>query len=148
VISGTYRTAKLGLFHIIGYDIEPTAGNSWLAVEFSHWNTACGQIGPVLEDVALVGPTTGLVHSPYTFLANVQPVTTTLPVTYTWQATDLASVIHTNTFRDEASFTWSQSGTKTITVTANNKEGVLVQDTHSIFIDLRHVYLPVVTAQD
>lgn len=148
VISGTYRTAKLGVFRIIGYDIEPTAGQSWLAVEFSHWNSSCGQIGPILENVSLVGPTTGLVNSPYTFLANVQPVTTTLPVTYTWQATDQGPVIKTNTFRDEVSFTWSQSGTKTITVTANNKEGILVQDTHAIFIDLRHVYLPVVTSQD
>jgi hypothetical protein len=147
-ISGTYKTARLGVFRIIGYHIEETPEESWLALEFSHWNTACGQTGPGLDSVSLIGAADGLVHLPYTFLANVQPVTTTLPVTYTWEATDQTPVIHANTFRDEASFTWSQPGTKMITVTAQNKQGVLVQDVHSIFVDLRRVYLPAVVSQN
>jgi hypothetical protein len=147
-ITGTYKTAHLGVFRIIGYNIEASAGSSWLALEFSHWNTTCGQAGVVLEEVSLVGAANGLVQTPYTFLANVQPVTTTLPVTYIWQATGQAPVTHTNTFRDEVSFTWSQPGTKTVTVTARNEEGVIVQSTHSIFIDLRRVYLPVIVRQN
>jgi hypothetical protein len=150
-ISGTYKTAHLGVFRIIGYhieDIEATEGDSWLALEFSHWNTACGQSDINLKNVALVGSTDGFVQVPYTFLANVQPVTATLPITYTWQATGQNMASHINDFRDDATFTWSQPGTKTITVTAQNKEGVFVQDIHSIFIDLRHLYLPVIASQN
>jgi hypothetical protein len=144
----TYTTARIGVFHIVGYDIEPTTGTSWLTVEFSHWNTTCGQGDIDLSQVSLAGKTSGYVNNPYTFIANALPVTATTPVTYTWQATDLNQIIHINDFRDEATFSWPQPGTKTITVTAQNKEGIFVQDVHSIFVDLRYVYLPTIISQD
>ncbi|MCB9420124.1 MAG: hypothetical protein H6667_09980 [Ardenticatenaceae bacterium] len=143
-INGTYTTARIGVFRIVGYHLEPVTGASWIALEFSHWNTACSQAGTALAEISLVGAAKGLVQTPYTFLANVLPVTTTLPVKYIWQATDQIPVTQTNTFRDEFSFIWSQPGTKTITVTAQNEAGIIVQSTHSIFIDWRRVYLPVI----
>ena len=71
----------------------------------------------------LSGPATGLKGMPYTFTASVSPVTTTLPLTYTWQVTDQAPLVVTGGLTDTQSFTWSTHGLKQIVVTAENAAG-------------------------
>jgi hypothetical protein len=60
----------------------------------------------------------------YTFLASVSPApTTTLPITYVWQATDQVPVTNRGGWDNDVSFTWDNAGTKAITVTASNAFG-------------------------
>jgi hypothetical protein len=80
------------------------------------------------------GPSTGLVNVPYVFTADVSPPTTTLPITYTWQATGLSQETHVvNDATDTMSFTWSTVGSQTVTVTATNIGGT-VSNTHAVAI--------------
>jgi hypothetical protein len=62
----------------------------------------------------------------YTFVASVLPLTTTVPITYQWQATDQTPGVSTST--SAVTFVWdiTLSGTKTITVTATNIAGSVV----------------------
>jgi hypothetical protein len=97
-----------------------------------------------LSDIVISGPTTGLVHTTYTFIANVSPSTATLPVTYYWQATEQTPVITSvYALSHTVRFTWSTTGTKTIAVTATNAGGS-ASDTHFISIKWHRVYLPLV----
>jgi hypothetical protein len=60
----------------------------------------------------------------YAFLANVSPApTTTLPITYVWEATDQTSITNRGGWDNDVSFTWDDAGTKAITVTAGNAFG-------------------------
>jgi photosystem II stability/assembly factor-like uncharacterized protein len=76
--------------------------------------------------VIITGPLTGTIETSYNFTATVNPVTTTLPLTYVWEATDQSSVTSTNinTLTNSISFTWSTPGDKIITVTVNNSVGM------------------------
>jgi hypothetical protein len=84
--------------------------------------------------VAVAGPTAGTVEADYVFTAIVGPVTTTRPLTYTWQTTGISSEVHTDRgLSDVISFTWNTTGTKAITVFATNGGGT-VTNTHAITI--------------
>jgi uncharacterized repeat protein (TIGR01451 family) len=83
--------------------------------------------------VSISGPTTGGVNAPHTFVATVSPITTTMPITYIWQATGQSPVTHTNERSDSVAFTWHTTGTQAITVTAINISGT-VASTHAITI--------------
>jgi len=85
-------------------------------------------------EVTISGPTTGTVNTAYTFTCTVGPITSTLPITYVWQATEQPSATHTSDLSDTAPFTWNTIGTKCITVTAMNAEGTIT-GTHAITID-------------
>jgi len=75
-------------------------------------------------EVTIAGPTTGITQTVYAFDATVSPITATLPITYTWQATNQSSVTHTGSDLDDTiSFIWNVTGTQTITVTAANAGG-------------------------
>jgi hypothetical protein len=87
-----------------------------------------------MDDVTISGPTSGLIQSPQTFTASVSPITSTAPVTYVWQASNLAPIMHTGGVTDTADFTWLSSGVKAITVTASNMVNT-VTDTHTITIE-------------
>ena len=91
--------------------------------------------------VALSGPAVGLINVPYTFTATIAPSNATSPITYTWQASDQATTIHTGGTSDVAAFTWSAPGVKVITVTASNEWGT-VGDTRLITTNLHQLYLP------
>jgi hypothetical protein len=72
-------------------------------------------IAPVAPvQVLMSGPTTGLTNTLYTFMASVGPISTTLPLTFTWNATDQATDVHTslNTLTDTVTSSWATSGTK------------------------------------
>jgi hypothetical protein len=100
-----------------------------------------------LDEAAVTGPPSGAVGIPHTFVATIAPLTATLPVTYTWQATGQTSQVHTNGgISDAAEFTWNVTGTQVVTVTAENCGGSDVA-TRTIVIGAEaqhHIYLPLV----
>src|SRR5690606_18802702 len=74
--------------------------------------------------LAIAGPRVGHATVAYQFSA-LLPVTTTLPVTYTWQATGQPSVTRsTNSATDMMSFNWRTLGPKTIRLLVENEAGV------------------------
>ncbi len=80
--------------------------------------------------INLSGPTAGFVNTAYDFDASVYPIAAILPITYVWRVSESANqqiVTHTlDSLYDGASFTWSATGAKLITVTASNREGAAV----------------------
>ncbi len=99
---------------------------------------------PVSASIA--GPSVGRYDSTYLFTATVSPITTTVPITYVWDATDQSSIIRTSTSLSDAiplSWTWGITGTHWITVTAINAGGNAV-GTHLITIEPFRLYLPLV----
>jgi hypothetical protein len=96
-----------------------------------------------LADIEIAGPFLGAIGDTHTFTATTSPLTASVPVTYVWEATDQAPVIHTSDLiTDSAAFGWPVSGTKTITVTALN-EGGAVTAAHLISVALiQKVFLP------
>ena len=83
--------------------------------------------------VSITGPVEGWAAIPYTFTAAVEPITTTLPLTYTWQLGGQIPITHTGGLSDTNDFIWDMPGTQLITVTASNLYGS-VSDTHPITI--------------
>ncbi len=102
-----------------------------------------------ITGVTIQGPVTGTINTAYPFTARPQPLTTTLPITYRWQATGQADVVHTGTLSHTVTFTWPNEGTQYITVTAMNPLNT-VTNTHSIVLSAAApphyptVYLPLV----
>jgi hypothetical protein len=94
--------------------------------------------------VTLSGPTIGLTGTTYTFNADVQPITATVPITYVWQVTQHDPVTHTASLQaqDTLSLTWSMTGTQVLTVTAMNSFGVAT-GTHVITLVGRTPTCPV-----
>lgn len=99
-----------------------------------------------LSGVSTSGPTEGTVNAAYVFTATVSPVTATLPITFTWQASGQAPVTHTgNGPSDWVTYTWplQAAGQQVITATAMNAESV-VTDTRTLTLAAHRVYLPLV----
>ena len=126
---GTGGDPTLGAAHsytLLARDTTPATGAAYGTV------FCPADIIPV-NDATLDGPDLGSVDVPYTFAANVAPVTATMPVSYTWEATDQGSAGSSNGLSDARSYTWALPGTKTITVTAYN--GVApISATHTVVI--------------
>jgi len=78
-------------------------------------------VGP--GGVNIKGLANGVVGQSYSFTAEVSPITTTLPVTYTWEASDWAARVQWGGITDTITFAWNMPGTKVITVTAANAGG-------------------------
>ena len=99
--------------------------------------------------VSLTGPLTGTTNTTYTFQASLQPLTTTLPVTYTWTSDEQTAVSRLvwNT-NDNITYTWPLAGSKTITLTASNGLSQ-VTTTHTIMLTAppadNKIYLPFIT---
>jgi Tol biopolymer transport system component len=89
------------------------------------------QVTPTL--VTIAGPTLGFVDTTYTFTATVDPISTTIPVTYTWDATGQSPVTNTGGISDSVIYAWTLPGSQVLTVTASNLYG-LITDTHTISI--------------
>lgn len=98
------------------------------------------------DAVAITGPTSGAPNTSYNFTAAISPLTTTTPVTYTWEITDHDMITNTNGLSDTVALTWSSAGEKVVTVTAVNSTGFSVTQTHTIDIALpeQKIYLPLV----
>jgi len=106
-----------------------------------------------VEGVTVSGPDTGAIGTSYAFSAATRPITATLPVTYTWQATGQAPLTRVGGLSDVVTFTWHTSGTQALTVTAMNAGGA-VAATHVVTTydvppnPQPHIYLPLVIKGD
>ncbi len=90
--------------------------------------------GAAPNPVTISGPTSGSLNTLYEFTAAVEPISTTLPLTMTWQASGQSTLIsQTYQLTDTAAFSWDSYGLKTITVTAENGIG-FITDTFEINI--------------
>jgi hypothetical protein len=94
---------------------------------------------------------TGTVRTAHLLSASVMPLTTTQPITYTWQASGQSPITHNTGLADSVSWSWEITGSQTITVTADNGLGV-VTDTHQIIIadapsapEIMQLFLPLVS---
>jgi hypothetical protein len=91
--------------------------------------------------VSLTGPdygavTTVAISNIYTFTANIEPVTATLPFTYTFSADGQPVQTRNHQGRSfEQAYVWTEPGIKHIQVIARNERGVVVA-THVISIGL------------
>jgi hypothetical protein len=112
-----------------------TAANSYNTVTATHLITiTVPPPAPVaLTEVQVTGPVTALVGTDVMLTAVARPVSTTQPITYTWQATGQAAVVHTGGLTDTVSFNWVDAGPKIIMVTAENSVS-MVTATHLITI--------------
>ena len=139
-----------------GVATTPDAIEAWMeASPITVTDTANGLSFPRLdctppavapESVALAAPGVGFANVPFVAGALVEPVTTTLPLTYTWEATGQATVVHAGslTLTDVISFTWALTGTQTITLTAGNALGVVTATAVITVVEAIPVYLPVI----
>jgi hypothetical protein len=94
--------------------------------------------------LSIIGPTTGSVGIPYTFTASIRLLTgtLTLPITYSWQATDRDGVVRTwDGLTDTEVFAWKVPGAKTVVVTATNAGGDIGRAEQRIAVT-GYVYLP------
>ncbi|NJL32741.1 MAG: hypothetical protein HC893_01395 [Chloroflexaceae bacterium] len=93
------------------------------------------QVDPVeLEQVTIDGPPVGEIEAEYSFTAAVEPENATTPVTYVWEADEQETITSTADLSNSQRYTWSLTGTKTLTVTASNGVGAAVTDTFQIDI--------------
>ena len=101
------------------------------------------------ESVVIEPPTVSAytINRAYTFSAGVTPITATLPITYTWQATDQAVRVVAGGPSNDQAFTWALEGAKYITVTVDNGLGSPVMGTYSLSVSAEveyFIYLPLV----
>lgn len=98
------------------------------------------------ESLSLSGPLTLPAGWPALFTAQVTPPGTTLPLTYTWEASGQAAVIHQGGLSDTLSLTWPDPGEQHITLTAANAYGAPVTITYTLTVTAPEikVFLPVV----
>jgi len=95
-----------------------------------------------LTGVDITGPVTGTAGTACVFTATAAPPTANLPITYTWSPQPAAGQSSAM-----VTYTWMTTGTKAITVTAENCGGVASSDPYTITIAAppwRYVYLPLV----
>lgn len=94
--------------------------------------------------VALDGPAAGVTQVGYTFTATAHPSTATIPLTYTWQATDQSAAVHTGGSSDTIVIKWQTPGRKRVTVAVANAGGT-VSSTYDVAISAsapNKIYLP------
>lgn len=103
---------------------DPTNGLTFPRID-------CGRRPPTTA--AIAGPATGVAGVPYRLAVATGPLTTTLPLRYTWAATGQEPVTRTAQLTDSLTLAWSTPGTKTITVTVSNAGGS-VTDTHTVTV--------------
>jgi hypothetical protein len=95
-----------------------------------------------IADLSLLGPTSGRAGISYSFNAAVLPITTTLPITYTWTATGQPKSVVAAGTNSSASFAWTTDGTKTVSVSAVNMNST-ISDTLTVTILTRfNLFLP------
>jgi sugar lactone lactonase YvrE len=98
-----------------------------------------------IDAVRLSGPALAWERQAITFVAAVQPVSATLPITYRWSVTggtEPARVRGSGGLSDTLNWAWARPGPQTITVRATNRAGTIT-GTHAIAV-WWGLYLPLV----
>ncbi|MCP4540224.1 MAG: hypothetical protein GY832_24050 [Chloroflexi bacterium] len=114
------------------YTITVTADNGSVHSDTHEITLAIGAIAPVTMHVS--GPTTGSVIFTSTFMAAVEPVSVTTPITYIWQVEGQSPVVYgAQGLSNTHIVSWSVAGTYVVTVTAEN-DGGTISETHTITI--------------
>ena len=93
----------------------------------------------------IAGNTVGLVNNTYTFKAVVNPFSTSVPITYTWEVAGYATYVSTTPSINTVAYNFSTAGTKQINLTVTNGVGSFT-DSHTIkiFTSLPYkIFLPV-----
>ncbi|RLC94218.1 MAG: hypothetical protein DRI77_11145, partial [Chloroflexi bacterium] len=86
-------------------------------------------------DASISGPTQGITDTTYTFAATVSPPTASPPFTYTWYASQHSKrVTTTSSISSTASYVWTTSGLKKISVLVQNCDSSITA-THNITIE-------------
>jgi hypothetical protein len=98
-------------------------------------------VGTAPHSVEISGPEEGMVQGNTTFNASVNPITTTLPITYVWTIDDQLTITHTSGITDEVTLSWDIPGLHSLTISASNPVGE-VFDYWSIMIYIK-VLLPI-----
>jgi hypothetical protein len=96
-----------------------------------------------IDRLTLEGASKGYVQKGYLFDAAILPDTATLPVTYTWWATDLITQTQVGGLNSSLSLTWNSPGLKTVTIQAKNQSNTMSTST-TIDIRLYQVFLPLI----
>ncbi len=131
------RDGALGTGEQVLTSLSPGQHTVTFTATDSDNNAAAAQVSITvnvsLAEVQLTGSVTGFVQSAYVFTASVSPISTTLPLTYTWQASGQSQIVHSADWTDTVTYTWNAVGEQTIAVAASNSVGV-VTSTHTITI--------------
>lgn len=138
-VTNIVRGWNSGVLNNYGIKLKPAVGFTGSAPFEAIPNTNRARLiityGPppcyAAASVTIGGATQGVTGTQYAFNASILPVTATLPITYTWQATGQSAVSGP---QSAVTYTWATTGTKTITVTASNCDSS-VADTHQIVIN-------------
>jgi len=93
------------------------------------------------DNVKVSGPETGNVQGSYTFTATINPITTTVPITYVWTIDEHSVITHTAAVSDTVIYNWDYPGLHQLSVSASNQVGSVV-DTWSITIYVK-VFVPI-----
>ena len=90
--------------------------------------------GPVPPTGIIVsGVATSTTDVPNRYSATITPITTTLPITVVWNATDQEPIVRCiELLTDVVTFTWDTPGTKMVTVTAINLSGIVTDSINVI----------------
>ncbi len=139
---GFYRIHGFATFRLHGFHLDQNSGDSWLLVEFVQWDESCGQAITAPENTTITGPVLSSVGTVTHFTADTLPISTTVPLTYVWQATNQTPITQTGGIQDAVNYTWSVAGNQTITVTVNNGVAT-VTDTHTLVVEAEAVDLQV-----
>jgi hypothetical protein len=76
-----------------------------------------------VSNVMIDDPAAALIGTSLTFIATVNPISATQPITYVWEVTDFAPIVHSSGISDTQRLTWNVLGAKAITVTVSNALG-------------------------
>ena len=141
-VASTYLPGATPLF------LEP-----WTHIELYMGQNSFSRILPYLPvevnaptSVTITGPSFGVVGRDYVFTALTGPDFASTPLTYTWQATDLATLEVTGGIRDTRNLRWQRPGWKAVKTTVANGAGT-VSATQYLYVfptnaQIRTTYLP------
>ena len=95
--------------------------------------------------LSISGAGRGGVGQAYLFTAQVDPITTTLPLTYVWTVDEQTTITHTAAISDQLTISWDQPGIHSLSVQASNAAGSVAADweveiyiTTFLPIEMRH----------
>jgi len=99
------------------YTVAVSAANERGVVASTHQITV-EDVG--VTDVTLNGDSVAATGTPYRLQARAEPETASWPISYRWDTDGQPTQVHSTGLTDEATFTWNQPGSYTVTVAATN----------------------------